>query len=107
MRRIAVALVAVIVPIVVSGQPKPVEPVGAALPSPIALSDPDGQDLVLEGLSVRAAVSGMLSLTELELVFRNPHDRRMEGRFSCVLPAGATVSRFAKEVCCRSFPCRR
>ncbi|HEX2208800.1 MAG TPA: VIT domain-containing protein, partial [Longimicrobium sp.] len=38
------------------------------------------------------------SLTEMEIVFRNPHPRRMEGRFSAVLPEGATVSRFAKEV---------
>jgi hypothetical protein len=30
--------------------------------------------------------------------FRNPRQRRMEGRFSAVLPEGATISRFAKEV---------
>lgn len=64
----------------------------------MSLSDPDGQEMRLEELSARAAVHGMLSLTELELVFRNPHSRRMEGRFRCVLPAGAAISRFAKEV---------
>ena len=47
---------------------------------------------------MKAAVHGMLSLTELELRFRNPQPRRMEGRFTCVLPAGAAISRFAKEV---------
>ena len=67
-------------------------------PAPIALSDADGQELVIEELNVRAAVQGVFSLTEMEIVFRNPHGRRMEGRFSAVLPEGATVSRFAKEV---------
>jgi len=67
-------------------------------PAPFALSDPDGQDLVLERLDVRTAVHGMLALTEVELRFRNPRQRRMEGRFSAILPEGATVSRFAKEV---------
>ena len=67
-------------------------------PAPIALSDPDGQELVIEELNVRAAVQGVFSLTEMEIVFRNPHGRRMEGRFTAVLPEGATVSRFAKEV---------
>ncbi|HEX6037916.1 VIT domain-containing protein, partial [Longimicrobium sp.] len=66
--------------------------------APIALSDPDGQELVIESLDVRAAVHGVFSLTEMEIVFRNPHGRRMEGRFTAVLPEGATVSRFAKEV---------
>ncbi|MBK8595218.1 MAG: hypothetical protein IPN83_06425 [Holophagales bacterium] len=65
---------------------------------PLRLSDPDGQEMRLEGLSARAAVHGMLSLTELELTFRNPHPRRMEGRFTCDLPPGAAISRFAKEV---------
>lgn len=67
-------------------------------PAPIALSDPDGQELVIQELNVRAAVQGVFSLTEMEIVFRNPHGRRMEGRFTAVLPEGATVSRFAKEV---------
>src|SRR5437762_2358256 len=66
--------------------------------APISLSDPDGQELVLEDLSARAAIQGMLSLTELELRFRNPKARRIEGRFTCTLPANAAISRFAKEV---------
>ncbi|HZG43777.1 MAG TPA: VIT domain-containing protein, partial [Longimicrobium sp.] len=67
-------------------------------PPPIALSDPDGQEFVIEELNVRAAVQGVFSLTEMEIVFRNSHGRRMEGRFTAVLPEGATVSHFAKEV---------
>src|SRR5437588_2074674 len=66
--------------------------------APISLSDSDGQELTLEELSVRTAIHGMLSLTEIELRFRNPKQRRMEGRFSCTLPANAAISRFAKEV---------
>ena len=51
--------------------------------APISLSDADGQELVLEELSARTAIQGMLSLTELELRFRNPKARRIEGRFTC------------------------
>lgn len=65
---------------------------------PITFADPDGQELILEDLSVRTAVHGMLSLTELELRFRNPQARRIEGRFTCTLPPNAAISRFAKEV---------
>src|SRR5437764_7822338 len=66
--------------------------------APISMSDTDGQDLILEDLSARTAIQGMLSLTELEFRFRNPKARRIEGRFSCTLPQNAAISRFAKEV---------
>lgn len=81
-------------------QPAPAPPRPAAAPdaAPVSMTDPDGQDLILEDLSARAAVQGMLSLTELELRFRNPQSRRIEGRFTCTLPANAAISRFAKEV---------
>jgi tetratricopeptide (TPR) repeat protein len=67
-------------------------------PPPISFSDPDGQELILEDLSARAAIHGMLSLTELEFRFRNPKNTRIEGRFTCTLPANAAISRFAKSV---------
>lgn len=70
----------------------------SAAETPISLSDTDGQELILEELSAKAAVQGMLSLTELDLRFRNPKAKRIEGRFNCTLPAGAAISRFAKEV---------
>jgi Uncharacterized protein conserved in bacteria len=84
----------------VEAQAKRVETVKAEATAvaPISLSDADGQDLVLEEFSARAAIEGMLSLTELDLRFRNPKARRIEGRFSCTLPANAAISRFAKEV---------
>ncbi|HEV2722717.1 MAG TPA: VIT and VWA domain-containing protein, partial [Thermoanaerobaculia bacterium] len=70
----------------------------AAAEQPISLSDSDGQELILEDLSAKTAIQGMLSLTELDLRFRNPKAKRIEGRFNCTLPANAAISRFAKEV---------
>ena len=65
---------------------------------PIALSNPDGQALSLEKLDIRVATHGCLSLVEMEMVFRNPQAREIEGRFLCLLPDGAAISRLAKEV---------
>src|SRR5438132_4300116 len=67
-------------------------------PCPISLTNPDGQALTLEKYDLRVAVNGPLALTEMEMVFRNPELRQMEGRFLYLLPTGATISRFAKEV---------
>jgi tetratricopeptide (TPR) repeat protein len=78
--------------------PKPRETAAAPPVAPITFADPDGQALVLEELSVRTAIHGMLSLTEMELRFRNPQERRIEGRFTCTLPPNAAISRFAKDV---------
>jgi len=76
---------------------KPAAPDAPPVP-PITFADPDGQELILEELSARTAIHGMLSLTELELRFRNPQSRRIEGRFTCTLPPNAAISRFAKEI---------
>ena len=86
-------------PVIPRGEPKAViaGPESKAVP-PITFADPDGQELILEELSVRTAIHGMLSLTELELRFRNPQERRIEGRFTATLPANAAISRFAKDV---------
>jgi len=67
-------------------------------PCPVSLTNPDGQEMLLEKYDLRVAIDGPLSLTEMEMVFRNPQARRMEGRFLYLLPPGATISRFAKEV---------
>jgi tetratricopeptide (TPR) repeat protein len=77
---------------------RPGDAASAPAAAPFSLSDPDGQELVLEDLSAKAAIHGMLSLTELEFRFRNPQNRRIEGRFTCVLPPNAAISRFAKEI---------
>src|SRR6185295_10051151 len=65
---------------------------------PISLTNPDGQALTLVKYDLRAAVHGALSLVEMEMTFRNPENRQMEGRFTYTLPPGSTISRFAKEV---------
>jgi tetratricopeptide (TPR) repeat protein len=65
---------------------------------PVSLTNPDGQALILEKYDLRVAVHGPLSLVEMEMTFRNPENRQMEGRFQYLLPPGATISRFAKEV---------
>ena len=66
--------------------------------SPISMAGPDGQGFHLEKMNMKIALHGSLSLTEMEMVFRNPKDRQVEGKFNCTLPTGATISRFAKEV---------
>src|ERR1051326_1257161 len=91
---VAQAKPAVITPGQVAGPPEKIAPP----PPPITFADPDGEELILEDLSARAAIHGMLSLTELELRFRNPQTHRIEGRFTCTLPSNAAISRFAKEV---------
>jgi tetratricopeptide (TPR) repeat protein len=93
-------VLAAIVCIGLSGAPaaSPAKKTSLAPVAPISLSDSDGQELTLEELSARTAIHGMLSLTEIELRFRNPKARRMEGRFTCTLPANAAISRFAKDV---------
>jgi tetratricopeptide (TPR) repeat protein len=65
---------------------------------PMNFADPDGQELILEEVSARAAIHGMLALTEIEFRFRNPQARVIEGRFTFTLPPGAAISRFAYEI---------
>ena len=83
-------------PRLITAKPVPRD-VGPPTP-PVSFADPDGQDLILEEVSARTAIHGMLSLTELELRFRNPQARRIEGRFTCTLPPNAAISRFAKDI---------
>ena len=64
----------------------------------VTISGPDGQELILEKLYMQVVVEGPLSLTEMSMVFHNPQNRMIEGKFKIALPEGATVSRFSKEV---------
>jgi tetratricopeptide (TPR) repeat protein/Mg-chelatase subunit ChlD len=92
-------MIAAVVCLIAVAEPQNVaRQAGLPVLQPISLSDADGQELILEDLSARAAIHGMLSLTELEFRFRNPQPRRIEGRFTCTLPPNAAISRFAKEV---------
>ncbi len=65
---------------------------------PIAMADRSGQEMPLEKLDVKVASHGPLAMTEMNLYFRNDKEHDVEGRFTCVLPAKATVSRFAWEI---------
>lgn len=63
--------------------------------APLALTASDGTGLRLSSLTVHAALEDPLALTEMQLVFENPQDRVLEGNFKIMLPAGASLSRFA------------
>src|SRR4051794_13985713 len=65
---------------------------------PITLTGPDGIALKLERLHVEAMVEGPLAYTELSLAFRNPEQRRIEGRFQIALPPRASLARFAMKI---------
>jgi hypothetical protein len=65
---------------------------------PAELTASDGTGLALERLRARGVVEGPLAFTEIAFTFRNPTDRRLEGRFQLALPPGAAVSRFAMKI---------
>ncbi len=65
---------------------------------PAELTASDGTGLALEKLRVRGVVEGPLAFSELVYTFRNPTDRRLEGRFQLALPPGAAISRFAMKI---------
>jgi hypothetical protein len=55
----------------------------------------DGNSLELVSLHVSVTVEGPRARTLVDHVFRNPHDRRLEGTFEYPLPSGASPSYFA------------
>ena len=63
--------------------------------SPFSLTSSEGIGLELLSLRSRAVVADPLAFTELHMVFQNPQDRQIEGRFEINLPSGAAISRFA------------
>ena len=70
----------------------------AATPSPMSLTASDGTGLKLISLRARAVVEEPLAFTELHLVFENPTDRTIEGRFEINMPPDAAISRFAMKI---------
>ncbi len=62
---------------------------------PFSLTSSEGIGLELVSLRSRAVVDDPLAFTELHMVFRNPQDRQIEGRFEINLPSGAAISRFS------------
>jgi len=70
----------------------------ADLLPPVQLVPTDGSELGLEELRATVDLDGPLARTEFHLVFRNTEARQREGRFSLVLPATASVSRFGMKI---------
>ncbi|HEY0138493.1 MAG TPA: VIT domain-containing protein, partial [Nannocystis sp.] len=66
--------------------------------APVSLTASDGTGLRLVSLKARAVVEEPLAFTELHLVFENPNDRTIEGRFEIDMPPGAAISRFSMKV---------
>lgn len=92
--------VPVSLPSTTSGLPQRTLPEGTAssVAAPLSLTASDGTGLRLVSLKARAVVQDPLAFTELHLVFDNPEDRTIEGRFSIDLPPGAAISRFAMKI---------
>jgi tetratricopeptide (TPR) repeat protein len=65
---------------------------------PMSLTASDGTGLKLVSLKARAVVEEPLAFTELHLVFENPTDRTIEGRFEINMPTDAAISRFAMKI---------
>jgi len=55
----------------------------------------DGNALELVSLQVTVTVEGPRARTVVDHIFRNPHDRQLEGTFEYPLPSGASPSYFA------------
>ncbi|MBK7826856.1 AgmX/PglI C-terminal domain-containing protein [Nannocystis sp.] len=66
--------------------------------APVSLTASDGTGLRLVSLKARAVVEEPLAFTELHLVFENPNDRTIEGRFEIDMPPNAAISRFTMKV---------
>ena len=55
----------------------------------------DGNSLDMVSLQVTVTIDGPRARTVVDHVFRNPHDRQLEGTFEYPLPTGASPSYFA------------
>src|SRR5687768_3657768 len=63
--------------------------------APVRLTASDGTGLHLVDYKADVVVQGPLAFTQLRLIFENPQDRVLEGRFEITLPEGAALSRLA------------
>ncbi|MBA3549521.1 MAG: hypothetical protein H0T76_23850, partial [Nannocystis sp.] len=66
--------------------------------APMTLTASDGTGLRLVTLKARGVVEEPLAFTELHMVFENPTDRTIEGRFEINMPPDAAISRFAMKI---------
>jgi len=70
----------------------------AAEGAPFSFTASDGTGLRLASVTSDTAIEDPIALTQLRLVFDNPEDRVLEGRFTITLPEGASISRFAMKI---------
>src|SRR5207247_9953951 len=54
-----------------------------------------GNSLELVSMQVSVTIEGPRARTVVDHIFRNPHDRQLEGTFEYPLPSGASPSYFA------------
>lgn len=68
--------------------------------TPRLMVDEAGQSrpMVVEAVETTVVISGLLAETTTKMVFRNPHDRILEGNLHFPLPEGATISGFGLDV---------
>lgn len=71
---------------------------GAKRPAPISLTASDGTGLELVSVEAKVVIEDPLAFTQLYLSFKNPQNRRREGRFEINLPTSAAISRFAMKI---------
>jgi hypothetical protein len=72
--------------------------VNTNLSSPYTLTSQEGVGLELVAFKAKAVIDGPLAFTQLEMTFKNPEDRTIEGRFKVVMPDQAAMSRFAMKI---------
>lgn len=73
-------------------------PAGAQAPRLVVRDDGQPKAIVLDELAVDVAIVGYIAETRLTMVFRNPHNRVLEGELIFPLPEGATVSGYALDI---------
>jgi len=64
----------------------------------LVISTPVEQPVRIESVKVRAEIDGSLAHTEVEMVFRNPNGRILEGELQFPLLAGQSIAGFAMDV---------
>jgi len=65
---------------------------------PLSLTATDGTGLRLVSLNAEAVIEGPAAMTKLHMVFENPRNQIIEGRFSITLPSGASVSKLSMKI---------
>jgi tetratricopeptide (TPR) repeat protein len=86
-------------PLQIAQSPVATKPnVNTNITSPYTLTSQEGVGLELVAFKAKAVIDGPLAFTQLEMTFKNPEDRTIEGRFKVVMPDQAAMSRFAMKI---------